>query len=665
MCVVTLRIMDTPFGKIPDRYRGSMRPQDMHDYLRKRYGRRALLKGAAAAGALAAAGPIFWRQSDAFAADWTPSDPATTTTPQWIAYGPTPGTSMWVSWSSGSYDKATAPKSPILQYADSLSTLQAGDGQSVSGSSDVSVSQVPTPSVTSGETTDDTYYVSTLISGLTPETTYWYRVSNNGGSTWNSYAYFTTGKTGIQNFSFCATGDENETTDTAAVVSSVLSFNPDFTIVAGDLSYSSGGVETLGKPYGEANPTTLSSYSPSDWDAFFSYIGETAQYVPWIVGVGNHEMEPLNVAGYAGVLTRFPDLAQSANGGKNDSLVGSNLTYAGSTATFTGPAPSGGSAPTYTVTNGQTYNTGSPVVRAFTYGNVGFIQLDGNDLSAEISYNNGYTGGQQTSWLVAQLATYRASGSGVDFVVVYFHNCPYCSNTTHGSDAGIRNVWQPIFDTFNVDVVINGHVHAYERNYPLYNNAVVKAVATGDGYTNFYTQQGALTAPPGSISATSYICAGGGGNSLYTAWYGTSGQDGPASGGPTSDSNVSANTYDTSASPFVDQWEVGSTFESGTAKGAPSGAKDLYAGSGTTENDPNYNSAAPFSAFRFGTWSHLVINVTAPTTAGGITSMEIQSIDANVSSENVTLTNGTAATQGTLLDSVTIQRYSTVPASDL
>ena len=129
------------------------------------------------------------------------------------------------------------------------------------------------------------------------------------------------------------------------------------------------------------------------------------------------------------------------------------------------------------------------MVRTYTYGNVAFIQLDGNDLSAEISENNGYTGGQQTNWLLAQLATYRA-GTTVDFVVVYFHNCMYCTNGTHGSDGGVRNVWQPIFDNWNVDLVINGHVHAYERSQPLFNNAPVKQVAGGGSYTNFYTDQG-------------------------------------------------------------------------------------------------------------------------------------------------------------------------------
>src|SRR5580658_10602621 len=102
--------MQTPYGEIPDKFARAMRPQEMHDYLKKRYGRRTILKGAALGGAIAAAGPLFWRQADAFAAGAGAAGGATTTTPQWIGYGTSPATSMWVSWSDGS---ASTDPSPV------------------------------------------------------------------------------------------------------------------------------------------------------------------------------------------------------------------------------------------------------------------------------------------------------------------------------------------------------------------------------------------------------------------------------------------------------------------------------------------------------------------------------------------------------------------------
>ena len=63
------------------------------------------------------------------------------------------------------------------------------------------------------------------------------------------------------NFTFCATGDEYEAASTASVVASILAYDPAFTIVAGDLSYASGGTATLGKTAGandgQHHPTGL------------------------------------------------------------------------------------------------------------------------------------------------------------------------------------------------------------------------------------------------------------------------------------------------------------------------------------------------------------------------------------------------------------------------
>lgn len=102
--------------------------------------------------------------------------------------------------------------------------------------------------------------------------------------------------------------------------------------------------------------------------------------------------------GFAGILTRFPHL-------------GANRATAGS---------------------------GSKVVQSFTDGTVAIIGLDDSDVSALDTVNNGYTGGRQTSWLIEQLTKHRALGSGIDFIVVFFHHCPYCSGGTGSTSWGPR-----------------------------------------------------------------------------------------------------------------------------------------------------------------------------------------------------------------------------------
>ena len=136
----------------------------------------------------------------------------------------------------------------------------------------------------------------------------------------------------------------------------------------------------------------------------------------------------------------------------------------------------------------------------FTYGNVGVVALDANDVSYEIPANLGYTGGRQTTWLRRTLAGLRKAPE-VDFVVVFFHHCAY-STSAHASDGGVRAQWVPLFDEYQVDLVVNGHNHVYERTDALRGGRVGRAVPVG-GSTD-PTRDG-----------TVYVTAGGGGRDLY------------------------------------------------------------------------------------------------------------------------------------------------------
>ena len=50
---------------------------------------------------------------------------------------------------------------------------------------------------------------------------------------------------------------------------------------------------------------------------------------------------------------------------------------------------------------------------------------------------------------------------------------PMYSSRDGGSFMDMRNELQPIFDLYGVDLVLNGHRHAYERTYPvMFNNTV-------------------------------------------------------------------------------------------------------------------------------------------------------------------------------------------------
>jgi hypothetical protein len=142
-----------------------------------------------------------------------------------------------------------------------------------------------------------------------------------------------------------------------------------------------------------------------------------------------------------------------------------------------------------------------PSVYWFRYGNAAFISLDANDVSYEIPANLGYSKGAQTSWLSSTLSSLRGDRS-IDFIVVYFHHCAYCTCSTHGSEGGVQQYWTPLFDQYQVDLVVNGHNHIYERTAPIKGGS-----ATG-------------TAPIGSVitpatQGTTYVTAGAAGKRLY------------------------------------------------------------------------------------------------------------------------------------------------------
>jgi hypothetical protein len=79
----------------------------------------------------------------------------------------------------------------------------------------------------------------------------------------------------------------------------------------------------------------------------------------------------------------------------------------------------------------------------------------------------GYSGGAQTQWLESTLAAARADAS-IDWIVVQLHQCA-CSSAPagNGSDLGVRQEWLPLFDTYEVDLVLSGHDYGYERSFPV------------------------------------------------------------------------------------------------------------------------------------------------------------------------------------------------------
>jgi hypothetical protein len=311
------------------------------------------------------------------------------------------------------------------------------------------------PAVSSAQDPENQYYLHAALERLAPGTTYFYSVGHQGydpryGGPFTQQVYsFTTAPRQAEPFVFTAFGDQGSTYDSIATSNLILAQQPAFHLHAGDVSYAEAGGSGL----------VTDPYDPRVWDRFFITTAQTAAQVPWMVSLGNHEMEPwYSPNGYGADVERFD---------------------------FPGNGPSV-----------------CPGTYTFTYGNVAIISLDPNDVSYEIPANLGYSGGAQTAWLAQTLAALRADRA-IDFIVVYFHHCAYSTCTAHGSEGGVRQYWTPLFDQYDVDLVINGHNHIYERTDPIKAGASTVAAPIGS------------TINP-ATDGTTYVCAGAAGESLYS-----------------------------------------------------------------------------------------------------------------------------------------------------
>ena len=438
---------------------------EQHHWFRSVTSRRSMLRGGLVGAAAVAAGPALL-SVPALAAGTPSAAPAGSTVggasllsqaerpagssvvpfARHVAFGADPSTSLSVTW------QVPAPVDhPFVRIGHSPLDL----GEKIPAT--LSVLTTPFSDVSAVDsvplvkpTTVEQYYVQARVEHLLPGRTYYYVVGHDGYDPAGQPALdpahaVTTATTGRPEFTFTAFGDQGVTYDAIALANLIRAQKPAFHLHAGDLAYANSSGDGL----------ITDSYDPRIWDSFLTQNELFAASIPWQAVVGNHEMEPwYSPDGYGGFFQRFAQPVED-----------------------------------------QAYYS-------FTYGNVAFVALDANDVTYEFKANFGYSDGAQTKWLSRQLAAFRAD-KGIDFIVVYFHECAYSTTEEHASDGGVRAAWTPLFDQYSVDLVINGHNHVYERTDPLRAGKVTTAAPTG-----------ATVNTP--AQGTTYVVAGSSGASLYS-----------------------------------------------------------------------------------------------------------------------------------------------------
>jgi 3',5'-cyclic AMP phosphodiesterase CpdA len=107
---------------------------------------------------------------------------------------------------------------------------------------------------------------------------------------------------------------------------------------------------------------------------------------------------------------------------------------------------------------------------SFTAGSVRVVSLNNDDVAFQDGgnfYVHGYSAGEQKRWLANELADARRDPD-VDWLVVCMHQTAISTaDKANGADLGIRQEWLPLFDQYQVDLVVCGHEHHYERSHPV------------------------------------------------------------------------------------------------------------------------------------------------------------------------------------------------------
>jgi 3',5'-cyclic AMP phosphodiesterase CpdA len=273
---------------------------------------------------------------------------------------------------------------------------------------------------------------------LRPDTAYLYAALHDGAAP--EFATFRTAPLGRAAFTFTSFGDQGTPTLGRKFVPPAGVTLPATIFVNDNLGSPAAADTTLGveriRPLfhlinGDLCYANIAEDRVRSWWDFWANNSRSARNRPWMPCAGNHENE----------------------------LGNGPIGYLAYQTYFEAPEASGQTE----LTRGLWY--------AFTAGSVRVISLANDDVvyqDSGNSYVRGYSNGAQKAWLEQELAATRATRD-LDWIVVCMHQVAISTaEKFNGADLGIREEWLPLFDQYNVDLVVCGHEHHYERSHPLH-----------------------------------------------------------------------------------------------------------------------------------------------------------------------------------------------------
>jgi Icc-related predicted phosphoesterase len=273
----------------------------------------------------------------------------------------------------------------------------------------------------------------TALTNLVPGSNFIYRVLQNGKEVFTAEAKAP--KSAEQAFRFVAFGDIGAGTPEAKqIANGVFNAKPDIIFVPGDIVYDYG---------------LISEYQSKFWPIYnadkVDAVGvPLMRSVPFVAALGNHDADTRDLDKHPDALAYYDYWDQPLNGpvGKEGGAFVPILK--GSDA----------NKKAFTDAAGERYPRMANF--SFNYGNAHYTILDAD------TYVD-WTDKEITDWVTKDLA----DSKDMDWHFVVYHHPGFNSSREHFEQQQMR-LLAPIFEKGKVDIVFCGHVHNYQRSYPMY-----------------------------------------------------------------------------------------------------------------------------------------------------------------------------------------------------
>ncbi|KAK7331465.1 hypothetical protein VNO77_25690 [Canavalia gladiata] len=278
------------------------------------------------------------------------------------------------------------------------------------------------------------------LTGLKPSTLYQYQCGDPSLSAMSEVHEFRTMPvSGPKSYPsrIAVVGDLGLTYNTTSTVNHMTSNHPDLILLLGDVSYANlyltNGTGSDCYKCSFPNTPIHETYQPR-WDYWGRYMQPLISSVPIMVIEGNHDIEP----------------------------QAENQSFVAYSSRFAFPSKESGSS--------------STLYYSFNAGGIHFIML-----GAYVSYHKS---GDQYKWLEKDLAS--VDRNVTPWLVATWHSPWYTTYVAHYREAECMRVeMEELLYNNRVDIVFNGHVHAYERSNRVYNYTLDPCgpvhIAVGDG----------------------------------------------------------------------------------------------------------------------------------------------------------------------------------------